>query len=622
MLKELRITNFKCFGEQVTIPLAPITLVYGENSAGKSAVFQALRLFVNSIVSSFKIDTYHYFTHRELVIDQSPKDDITTVPFETLVHNGCIDREIVIALDKTSVDDDINSLGSGFSYHNAGGSRGFLETLEFDDKKVVIENAYVAKPAVHELQTKTRIDVTWLKEILRPHYNVLKEKRLQIASNYHKYIELLIMQDYFSDNLDVQIKVRKSAWSGLGMESEEDPTPGFVEQHCKDRHVDGLEDWIYFGIPGWAQYRDTEPYKQKKIEYQKKYAEDINFFSTEFTFDQHMLRYAGDNVCFWSPKSLNSYSIRVAPAFVRDTVLAYKLRIHLDARAVLDPLEDGFGAELELSGEGYTVHIHDGTLVDNDMFCLCLDAANVIKRMHEHEIKSRTEHPYRFVVDRLNDYFKNLLEDHVMLWSRLTSLPPLREPPKDDYAPDSGLGCLANGIRLRRYVNKWLEHLGTTYQIDYMDSKTGQGKTPFLVDVTNDHAHQVMISEAGFGFSQVLPIIIECLKDENRVIMIEEPELHIHPKLQANLGDLFCDTIKHRQHQLLIETHSEHLMLRIQRLIRKGVLSSNDVSVLYVCRNANGSSVQRLRMDDGGEFLDEWPGGFFEESFNEIFGDS
>jgi len=102
--------------------------------------------------------------------------------------------------------------------------------------------------------------------------------------------------------------------------------------------------------------------------------------------------------------------------------------------------------------------------------------------------------------------------------------------------------------------------------------------------------------------------------------MIEEPELHIHPRLQAELGSLFVDAIQEKGHQIIAETHSEHLMLRIQRLIRSKKLSPQDVCVLYVSRDASGSSVQQLRLDEDGEFLDEWPGGFFEESFNEMFG--
>ena len=70
----------------------------------------------------------------------------------------------------------------------------------------------------------------------------------------------------------------------------------------------------------------------------------------------------------------------------------------------------------------------------------------------------------------------------------------------------------------------------------------------------------------------------------------------------------------------IVETHSESLMLRIQRMIRVGQLSPADISVIYVEPNVDGSGYpQELRLDEDGEFVDEWPSGFFEERFDEVF---
>lgn len=146
--------------------------------------------------------------------------------------------------------------------------------------------------------------------------------------------------------------------------------------------------------------------------------------------------------------------------------------------------------------------------------------------------------------------------------------------------------------------------------------------------------------DVGYGISQVIPIVAQCFAFENVTLCIEQPELHIHPRLQAELADLFIaatldswesdaysmdmDSENLRDipnNQFIIETHSEHLLLRLQRRIREGVISNDDVSVLYVDSKADGTStIQTLRLDTDGSFLDEWPGGFFEERFNEMFG--
>ena len=134
------------------------------------------------------------------------------------------------------------------------------------------------------------------------------------------------------------------------------------------------------------------------------------------------------------------------------------------------------------------------------------------------------------------------------------------------------------------------------------------------------------------------PIIAERLQiSRGKVICVEQPEIHLHPRLQAQLGDFLIDTTKMRDgNQWIVETHSELLIERIQRRIREGVLSSDDVSVLYVDpararskrireagltedeRSTAGSVIKELRLGPDGSFVDAWPQGFFDENFQEL----
>jgi predicted ATPase len=123
----------------------------------------------------------------------------------------------------------------------------------------------------------------------------------------------------------------------------------------------------------------------------------------------------------------------------------------------------------------------------------------------------------------------------------------------------------------------------------------------------------------GFGISQLLPFIVQSLVSEGRIISIEQPEVHVHPRLQADLGDLLAAAIKEpRQHQFIIETHSEHLILRLQRLVYKGEIKPEDVSIIYVSRGPDGAKAERLHLDEEGDFIDEWPNGFFPERLREL----
>ena len=118
-----------------------------------------------------------------------------------------------------------------------------------------------------------------------------------------------------------------------------------------------------------------------------------------------------------------------------------------------------------------------------------------------------------------------------------------------------------------------------------------------------------------------MPIITQAFKSENNTILVEEPEIHLHPKAQATLGEMFAVAAKERNNTFVIETHSENLLLRLERLIRLGKLSKDDVSVIYVDKNENGSYCIPLILDDEGDItnINDVPDGFFEEGFDELF---
>ena len=108
---------------------------------------------------------------------------------------------------------------------------------------------------------------------------------------------------------------------------------------------------------------------------------------------------------------------------------------------------------------------------------------------------------------------------------------------------------------------------------------------------------------------------------------IEQPELHIHPRVQVRLGDLFAKQAGEGR-VFLLETHSEHLILRLLRRIAQTsrgeldgapALRPDDVSVVYVRQVDREVQLTRLRVDATGEFVDRWPEGFFEEREDELF---
>jgi hypothetical protein len=132
---------------------------------------------------------------------------------------------------------------------------------------------------------------------------------------------------------------------------------------------------------------------------------------------------------------------------------------------------------------------------------------------------------------------------------------------------------------------------------------------------------QVTHRDVGIGISQVLPVLVMAYASRGKLIAMEQPEIHLHPALQAELGDVFIEAaLGERKNTFILETHSEHLILRLMRRIREGKISPDDIGVIFVEPLARGSRFIELNIDEEGDFIDEWPGGFFEESFHEKFG--
>lgn len=132
-------------------------------------------------------------------------------------------------------------------------------------------------------------------------------------------------------------------------------------------------------------------------------------------------------------------------------------------------------------------------------------------------------------------------------------------------------------------------------------------------------------NEIGTGVSQLMPLIVAAITQKSGLVACEQPELHLHPRVQVAIGDLLSQNTEHVNY--LIETHSEHLILRLRRRIRQNTdnelpvglkaFSHNEVVINYLEPSKDGVQVRPIRMDEDGEFRQPWPNGFFHERLDE-----
>lgn len=235
----------------------------------------------------------------------------------------------------------------------------------------------------------------------------------------------------------------------------------------------------------------------------------------------------------------------------------------------------------------------------------------------------------------LSQYTDKIIDDVKYVFTDLRYLGPLRSSPKKFYSSEIGsfqkgqgkhnlgLEIESGGAGVKAKINDFLKSFNIPYTIDVKnlgDVNTGPLISLQLTDLRNGVT--ITPKDVGFGIGQVLPIILDAVVSESKHICVEQPEIHLHPRLQANLADLFIDSVETGKNQWIIETHSEALMLRIQRRIREGKIPKEMVSVLYVDVGESGAQVTELGLDNEGDFTSHWPNGFFEERLNERFGTS
>ncbi len=133
---------------------------------------------------------------------------------------------------------------------------------------------------------------------------------------------------------------------------------------------------------------------------------------------------------------------------------------------------------------------------------------------------------------------------------------------------------------------------------------------------------EVLLPDVGFGVSQILPIITALFQSsEGATLILEQPEIHLHPKAQIELADVIIDAVKERKIQAIIESHSEHFLTRIQTRIADETISK-EFAKLYFCKNEKGfSELEELVVEDSGRIAN-WPPNFFgnmlEETSNRV----
>jgi predicted ATPase len=168
----------------------------------------------------------------------------------------------------------------------------------------------------------------------------------------------------------------------------------------------------------------------------------------------------------------------------------------------------------------------------------------------------------------------------------------------------------------------WLKELGLIESFEVREISPGAGLYRAFVRKTA-RSPETLITDVGFGVSQILPVLVLLYyAPEGSTVMIEQPEIHLHPAVQAGLADLFISVCKVRGVQLIIESHSEHLLNRLMRRVAEeetpyGLITNRDIGVYFAENRGGRSPLESLQLTPNG-VISNWPKDFFGDQMGEV----
>lgn len=597
-LSRIEIENFKGIGTAQIIDLKPITLLFGPNSAGKSTILQSL----------------HYL--REILERRNADPDQTIAGglidlggFATLVHGHDLNRAIKLKVCIDLRDD----RGSERLPLNSGGSLDDPNFRNLGIRYLVGEN-------------------TELEE-----YTVVQEIALGIEVRWSD-----LLQAPFIAKASVEIDGSTVA-----------------ELHSPAQQ--GRAHLTAFNFAHPLLQATTDP--DDDAEFVKEVFDKLDEDVEEGYFNDPFSTPIGDEI--WELSRETS-----ADATENETV-EFRIAVETVLGALPD-LDRPLGLDL--------VEIDQSLIRQRHMAAaaiLRLTGERERAAVNEYESERRRRAGLSALLDELVLGPIRIVRDYL---SAMTYIGPLREIPSRKYRPrlSPDESRWAQGLaawdllytdpsgKLLEEVNAWLggeERLKTGYRLEKFQFKEVPVPSRFhqlferglseddlgeLQDLyatlsgrseiaLRDFGKGIIVapSDVGVGISQMIPVVVGCLRNHQGILAIEQPELHVHPAIQVGLGDLFIQAVQKSESifgpgkTLLVETHSEHIMLRLLRRIREASenelppgmigLSPDDLAVIYVESADEGVRFRPLGVDREGDFIDRWPRGFFEERAEELF---
>ena len=572
-LTAFSIANFKAFGASQRVPLRPITLIYGANSSGKSSAIHALALAHQAI------ETGNFDTHRTEIGGES----IDLGGFRQYVHRRARDSEVELGfeLDPTGLvdrlPDSLRSMQRIEAELAIGEGDGGAQQASSDDRtRGVGLKRFVLKIDDAELLSMS----------------ARGGRSMGINRIDHKHP---VLRDLFRLRL---LQVRESPDY---LDTDTANLPKMLRRLVPNLTATarGIFPRINKEFAGDDLYRSRREDAINAIVPIESLSDLIARLGTAFEHEVCRLRYLGPSRSY-PPRHLAFSQHHDPNRFAGGGYAWDVLRDNSEVRSRVNKWL-GDSERLKTPFELQVRDLLPADLVSREVPGKLRKAlhdllASLLRGMDAHEMVDLS-----VLAGRLDE--------------RIAELDPEDE---EDLIPDI-TELVSSRSDEDELSEQWVEEMVAARSDDLRQ----------LVLIDKRTNTPVSNRDVGIGVSQVLPVLVSAYASSNQLAAIEQPEIHLHPALQAELGDVFLESaLGNGGNTFLIETHSEHLLLRIMRRMRETTTGEindlsqevhpEDVMVLFVEPDGPQSIIREMPLNERGELVKAWPGGFFEEGIREI----
>ena len=567
MINKISFQNYKAFtnGE---IKIKPITILLGANSVGKSSIMQLFLLLQQTALSK-----NHYKSALKL-------------------HGGFV------------------SLGEGLNLiRKKDKSKTLSLKVDFDSNKIMdeLQNDYLSRYLEEMLNFATLVQQLYSQQYNEKDTFIDKLTSL-FSSNKKKSFET----PFGISRKDLASHFTRENFADLLGKTHD----MFVKLDLKKIPEESLlinESIFLRHLHQYSTYRSGVNHLQRFPENVAEYLLAYDFLSG-IKNDIHDRKF-----------SIN-YDIRVNG---KDLILI-KMEVENNGNEIISLTFDPDGANYKLSGVSskYLKNVSHKTMdflkqifiVPSTIFSFVANNSNDNQRMGSRN--SIFTAILRNVLISFNEAASDLFED-----DKINYVSPLRAHPKryyfldkakvneyvDTFDGDAIAEILKEDLHLKHQVNNWFKKFNLQVDVSHL-------KDVIHSLVINQNSLDLDITDVGFGISQVLPVIIQgFLSHSDSLTLIEQPEIHLHPKMQADLADLFIDIVMAESSKknysslkyLIVETHSEYLLKRLRRRISEGKIPADKVAIYLVDPQTEdkGGTIRELIVEEHGQF--EWPKDFY-----------